>query len=303
LYLTTSKITAMLSGWIWLSIAIVIAFIFRYSYARFNDMLEADRNKLLTQCSARLPDTLTTESIRHLPPIVALWLTHAGVLNRTFNGAVHLYQQGAMRTGNNSKWMPVKAEQWFSAAVPGFLWSADVKMFPLLHLAGKDTYINSKGHMRISLLSVLPFVNATGPEIDLSSMIRYLAEIVWFPYAAVSHYIRWEEVDNLTARATITYGSNSASALFRFNEEGEFISLTAKRYYSAKGKTTLEDWLVETEPGAYQTFEGIRIPNRLQVSWLLKSGRFTWFLLKVTDVKYHENRQYQLIQPAQHEYL
>lgn len=293
----------MLPGWIWLSIAIVIAFILRYSYVRFYKILEADRETLFIQCSSRRPDILTEASIRHLPPAVRLWLTRSGVLNKAFNSTVHLYQQGEMRTATNNKWMPVKAQQWFNSAAPGFLWVADVKMFPSLYLAGKDSYVNGKGHMLISFLSMLPIVNAKGPEIDQSSMIRYLAEIVWFPYAAVSHYIRWEEVDELTARATITYAGISASALFRFNEEGDFISLTAKRYYSAKGRTTLEDWLVETEPGACQIFEGIRIPDRLQVTWLLKSGRFTWFLLKVTDIKYHENRKYQLIQSPQHEYL
>jgi len=293
----------MLSGWIWLSIAIIILFISRYRRACFHDRLEADQEELFTQCNSRCPDILTTESIRHLPPVVARWLMRSGVLNKSFDGTVHLYQQGTMRTGNNSKWMPLKAEQWFSSAVPGFLWTANVKMFPALHLAGKDSYINGKGHMLISLLSLLPIVNAAGPEIDLSSMIRYLAEIVWFPYAAVSHYIRWEEIDDLTARATITYGGNAASALFHFNEEGDFVSITAKRYYSAKGETTMEDWLVETEPGAYRTFEGIRVPERLQVTWLLKSGRFTWFLLKVNDIKYHETRRYQITKSPQHEYL
>jgi hypothetical protein len=117
--------------------------------------------------------------------------------------------------------------------------------------------------------------------------------MVWFPYAAVSNHIEWNEVDALTARATFTYGGVSASALFRFNEEGDFTSLKAKRYYSEKGRSTLEDWVVETVPGAYRTFEGIRVPDRLQVTWQLKKGLFTWFLLKVTDIKYHEDRKYE----------
>ncbi|SHN28649.1 DUF6544 family protein [Chitinophaga sp. CF418] len=293
----------MLSGSIWFSIVIIIALILRYYYVRFYKMLEADRGKLLLQCCSRCPDILTEDAIQHLPRVVKRWLTHSGILNKAFSGSVHLCQQGEMRTGNNGKWMPVKAEQWFSTTVPGFLWTAAINMLPLLHLAGKDSYINGKGHMLISFLSTIPVVNAKGPEIDQGSMIRYLAEMVWFPYATVSDQIRWEEVDELTARATITYGGISASALFRFNEEGDFISLTAKRYYAAKGRSTLEDWLVETEPGAYRTFEGIRVPDRLQVTWLLKSGRFTWFLLKVTDIKYHENRQYQLAKSPRHEYL
>lgn len=293
----------MLPGWIWLSIAVIIAFVLRYCYVRFYKILEVERAKLLIQYCHRCPDILTETSIRHLPPIVKLWLTRSGVLDKAFNGGVHLRQQGKMRTSVNGKWMPVKAEQWFSATVPAFLWSADVIMFPLLRLAGKDSYVNGKGHMLISLLSAIPVVNAKGPEIDQASMIRYLAEIVWFPYAAVSDYIKWEEEDALTARATITYDGITASARFCFNEEGDFVSIATKRYYASKGRSTLEDWLVEAEPGAYRTFEGIRVPDRLQVSWLLKSGRFTWFLLTVTDIKYHENRKYQLTKSPRHEYL
>lgn len=283
----------MLSGWIWLFIAIAILVIFRYFYKYFYEVLEAERRQLLERGRSQRPAILTEELIRDYPPIVKLWLTRSGVLHKTFNGTVHLQQQGKMRTSNKSQWMPVKAAQWFSTSIPGFLWFADVKIFPWLHLAGKDSYINGRGHMLINLLSVIPVVNAKGPEINQGCLVRYLAEMVWFPYAAVSSHIEWSEVDALTARATITYGGVSASALFRFNEEGDFTSLKAKRYYSEKGRSTLEDWLVETEPGAYRTFEGIRVPNSLQVTWQLKNGPFTWFLLKVTDIKYHEDRKYE----------
>ncbi|MCF6405310.1 hypothetical protein L3C95_20565 [Chitinophaga filiformis] len=293
----------MLSGWIWLSIAVIFAFILRYYYVRFYKLLDADREKLLLQYCTQYPAILTEASIHHLPAVIKLWLARSGVLNRAFVGAVHLHQQGEMRTSHNGKWMPVEAEQLFSTTVPAFLWAANVKMFPFLHLAGKDNYINGKGHMLISLLSAIPIVNAKGPAIDQGSLVRYLAETVWFPYAAVNDHIRWKEVDELTAWATITYKGISASALFRFNEEGDFISLTAKRYYLAKGRTTLEDWLVETGPGAYRLFEGIRVPDRLQVTWLLKSGRFTWFLLKITDIKYNENRKPQPAKSPRHEYL
>ncbi len=283
----------MLSVWIWLFIAVAIVVILNYRYRYIYKILETERGLLLEQDRSQRPAVLTEELIQGYPPIVKLWLTRSGVLHKAFNGTVHLQQKGRMRTGIKNKWMPVKAEQWFSTTVPGFLWSADVKISSLLHLAGKDRYINGTGHMLINFLSIIPVVNAKGPEIDQGSLVRYLAEMVWFPYAAVNNYIQWSEVDALTARATITYGGISASALFRFSKEGDFISLKAKRYYSEKGRSSLKDWIVETEPEAYCTFEGIRVPDRLRVTWLLKNGLFTWFLLKITDIKYHEDRKYE----------
>lgn len=293
----------MIPIWIWLLTAVVIIVIFQYRSMRFNRVLKSEQKILLDQCQFHSSTVITSESIQHYPPAVQLWLARSGVLNKAFKGTVDLYQQGKMRTSNKGNWMTVKAKQSFSTGIPGFLWTAVVKPFPLLHLAGKDSYINARGHMLINFLSVIPVVNARGPQIDQGSLVRYLAEMVWFPFAAVSNYIKWEEVDALTVRGTITYGGISASALFRFNEEGDFISVEAKRYYSQKGHSTLEDWLVETEPGAYREFEGIRVPDRLQVTWKLQSGRFTWFLLKITNIKYYQDRRYVFAKQQHHGHL
>lgn len=292
----------MLPGWIWLSLAVIIVAIFRYRLRHFQSVLKTERKVLSDGSRFRPPTVITSESIQHYPPAVRLWLARSGVLNRPFKGQIDLLQQGKMRTSSKGKWMTVTAEQSFSTPVPGFVWTAVVKPFPLLHLTGKDSYMNGKGHMLINLLSVIPVINAKGAQIDQGCLVRYLAEIVWFPFAAVNDYIKWEDVDPLTARATITYGGISASALFRFNGEGDFISVEAKRYYSGKGRPTLENWLVETAPGAYREFDGIRVPDRLRVTWLLQSERFTWFLLKVTDIKYHEEFQNKSAKSAHHGY-
>jgi hypothetical protein len=254
----------------------------------FKKMVAADYKALLEHYSEQLT-ILTEDIIKGYPPIVEKWLKRSGVLHKVFNGAVHLHQQGEMRTSRHGKWMPVKAEQWYSTVLPGFLWKADVKLFPWVYLYGRDKFICGKGNMLISLFSFLPVVKAKGPEADQGSMLRYLAEIVWFPYMAVSNYIRWEEMDELSARATITYGGISASAIFRFNQDGDFTGMEARRYYLSKGRTSLEDWEVETAPGAYRMFEGVRVPDHLQVTWKLKSGSFTWLHVKIADIKYHEH--------------
>jgi hypothetical protein len=119
-------------------------------------------------------------------------------------------------------------------------------------------------------------------------MLRYLAEIVWFPSAALNDYLQWEQVDSTTVKATITHGGITASGLFKFDANGDVVSFEAKRYYSRKSGATLEDWFIQIEPDGYKEFEGVRIPARSAVTWKLKEGDFTWYKLEITDIHYNQ---------------
>ena len=184
--------------------------------------------------------------------------------------------------------MPVTAEQYFTVSSPGFLWLADVKAAPLVHLAGRDKYYQGKGHMLIKLFSVFAVANARGQEIDQGALLRYLAEIVWFPSAALQNYITWEQIDATAARATMRYGDISASGIFTFTPAGDFLSFEAKRYYDRKTGATLETWFVAVEGDSYKAFGGIRIPEKAAVTWKLATGDFTWFKVEIVDVIYNQ---------------
>jgi hypothetical protein len=265
------------------AIVVAIGLILIYSGRNFKHMTDKAIGQLLTNSHIMIAPAMMDSC----PPVIRKWLTRSGITNKPYAACIHLNQIGEMRTIKNGKWMKVKADQWFNASQPGFVWSADVTIAKGLYLTGRDSYINGKGHMLIKLLSVVPVANAHGYETDQGSMLRYLAEIAWFPYAALSSYIKWVQQDAQSAIATISYGGISASALFRFNNEGDFVSLEAKRYYNARGSQTLEDWIVRVVPGAYQTFDGIHVPDKLNVTWNLKNDPFTWFRLQVTDINYH----------------
>lgn len=228
---------------------------------------------------------LTQEKISALPPVVQQWLVRSNAIGKPVVHTVRLKQTGEMRTTTDGKWMPVTAEQYFNADEPGFIWIADVQAAPLIHLSGRDKYENGKGHMLIKALSLIPVADATGKETDQGSMLRYLAEIIWFPSAAVSPYITWEEIDPHAAKATITYGGISASGIFRFTNDGDMLSFEADRYYNRKEGATLEKWYIENKK--YGDPGGIRMPLASEVTWKLKSGDFTWYKLEITDVEYN----------------
>jgi hypothetical protein len=246
----------------------------------------AENRRALLESAPQEGKTITPETAAGLPPAVQTWVGRSGVIGKKSARIVRLKQQGEMRTEPDGKWMPFTAAQWFTSQNPGFVWQADVEAAFGIHLAGLDTCREGKGHMLIKLLSLVPVVDAHGEEIDQGAMVRYLAEIIWFPSAVLSDCIKWEQVDTTTARATMTAGGTSATGTFHFTPQGDVVKFTAKRFYSRKNQTTLEDWIITNDPDSYASFSGVRIPTRSTVTWKLKDGDFTWLKLKITEIQH-----------------
>ena len=54
-----------------------------------------------------------------------------------------------------------------------------------------DSYVEGRGAMRVILTGLFPIVNANGPELDHSSAVRFLNEMMWFPSAFLRPNITW----------------------------------------------------------------------------------------------------------------
>lgn len=268
------------------NIIIAIGIVIAYGAWSFNKMARSEIKALVESVPSE-SGSVSTEMLDGVPLIVGKWLERSGVVGKESIRFVNLKQTGQMRTTPDGKWMKVEAEQWFAPAEPRFVWLADVQAAPGIYLAGRDKYEAGKGHMLIKLLSLFAVADSKGPEIDQGTMLRYLAEIVWFPSAALSPYIQWEVVDATTAKAAMSYEGVTASGIFRFNADGDVASFEAERYYDRKTGPTLETWVVSLAPDGYKEFEGIRIPAGSEVTWKLKEGDFTWFKLEITDIRYN----------------
>ncbi len=273
-----------------INVIILVGIVIGYGTWSFNT-ISKNELKIFVAPATSKKKVVTKEMLNGLPPIVQKWLERSNVIGKEVIYSVYLKQIGEMRTTFDGKWMPVKAEQWFKTEKPGFIWIADVKAAPGIHLTGKDKYENGKGHMLIKLLSLITVADTKGKEIDQGTMVRYLAEIVWFPSAALNDYIQWKQIDSTTVKATMTYSGITASGLFKFDANGDVVSFEAKRYYDRKGGTTLEDWFIQIEPNNYKEFEGIRIPIRSIVTWKLKEGNFTWYKLEITNIHYNQIKE------------
>ncbi|MCC6459104.1 MAG: hypothetical protein IT260_01460 [Saprospiraceae bacterium] len=229
---------------------------------------------------------MTRDMLASLPAVVQRWLEHSNCIGKPLARTVQLRQTGTMRSGPEGKWMPLEAEQHIRVQQPGFYWSAKVAMAPYLSMSGRDRYQDGKGHMFFKFLSLIPVADSQGPAIDQGCLLRYLAEIMWYPSAALEDYIHWEGIDSLSAKATIRWGEVEASGVFSFTPEGDVDHFDALRYYDRKTGATLEKWHIENDPTGFRDFNDIRIPARSRVSWLLAEGEFTWLRLDITELDY-----------------
>lgn len=272
------------------NVLLVIPVVVAGATAGFRHRVDDEVLALHARVPAAAGDIVRPEELDRLPAPVQRWLQASGVVGRERTHAVRLRQRGQMRTSPTGAWMPAEAEQYFSVDEPGFVWRVDVEMMGFLPIAGRDKYESGRGNMRISLGSLVPLVNAAGPEIDQGTMMRYLGEIVWFPSAALSPYIAWEPVSATDAKATMTYRGVTASAVFTFDERGRFVRMAGERYRAQDGASTLDPWLVPATE--WRAIRGVEIPVKGEVLWKLREGDFSYYRWEILDVEYNRPELY-----------
>lgn len=235
------------------------------------------------------PDKVRQVLVAELPLPVRHWLETSGALQAKQVHTLRLRQKGKMRMEPGGKWLAVNANQYFNIDQPSFLWKAviDARLFSI---AGKDLFSSGKGRMTIKVASLLTVADVAGPEMDQGTMLRYLAEIQWFPQAALSPFISWVQIDRLSAKAVFSMGGKSVDGVFYFNEQGDVTLFEAQRYMEQKGKYSLQTWSVPVT--AYAEFEGVRVPCRGSAVWKLNEGDFNWFRWEVTDINYNPKSVY-----------
>ncbi len=269
-----------------LNLIILLAVLTAYASFNFKNETKKDRIALLKNAPIENEERISLEAIQNLPPIVQKWLKTSGVIGtkRIFN--VYLTKELQMKLKpNQDNWNFGQAEQYFTIEKPAFIWNVNTEMNSFLKVVGRDKFADAKGEMIIKLFSLIPVVNAKNDnKTDQATLQRYLAEIVWFPSAALSEYIKWETLDQYSAKATMTYKGIEGSGVFHFDSNGNFEKLTTMRYQDSNAEEPTQ-WTVIAKKTEQKN--GIKIPVECEASWELESGKWTWLKLKITDITYN----------------
>jgi hypothetical protein len=271
-----------------INLFLLIPLILAFAHWKFNTTYQKVMSRIHTENTQQPYIIIRSNMLHHLPAPVRHWLEVSNIVGKPITQSAILCQQGEMKTEPNGKWIPFVAEQYTTVNNPAFIWKTEIQAAPFVFISGVDKYVTGVGSMTMKIYNLFPIIQSTGPATDQGSLLRYLAEICWMPSAALNQNIQWEQIDSVSARATIQSGHTTVRGIFIFNTNGDFERFEADRYYiKGKEEPRLEKWVVTTVPGAYKLFDGVRIPYKSELTWNLKEGEYNWLRLELTDIDYN----------------
>jgi hypothetical protein len=266
----------------------LVALVLVINGLRFEATVRGEVEELLRASVTVGTGRVTEEDIETLPEPVRRYLGYTGTVGREHARTMRIEQRGSIRLRPNGRWFPFLAEQYYSTDPLAFVWSAKIGLGPFTLLRAMDRYKGGRGHMVGKLVSTFRVVEGTGREMDEASLTRYLNEMLWFPSVYLSDRIRWEGIDDRTAKATIRDGDLEVSGQLRFDEDGRMVDFVSPRYRSVGDGFELDRW--STPIGDYRTFDGRRLPAVGSARWMLESGDFTYIRIELTRVEVNRVR-------------
>jgi hypothetical protein len=202
--------------------------------------------------------------------------------------AVTLTQSGMFNLGKTAdQWKPFTATQAFATARPGFVWDANITMLPGVPVRVVDAFIAGEGLLRPTILGLYSMGKMQGAgEIARGELLRHFAESVWFPTALLpSQGVVWHDVDDASAKATMTDGPISVTMLFRFAADGLISAIHVKERATTVGTATvMMPW--ECRMSNYQTRNGMRIPLTGEALYITPKGEKPYFKGTIETLTY-----------------
>ena len=247
------------------------------------DELFAGRRAVSTSPNA---DVFSHAQLDDLPAPVARYLAFALPDGQPRIHTARIEWRGEFQRTPGGGWSPFTAEQHYTTSPPGFVWNAAIRMAPFIPMRVRDSYLGGAGSMMGRLGGIATIIDERGTrELASGALTRWLGETAWFPTALLPGMgVSWEAVDATTARAVVADGENRVEAVFHFAPTGEMVRMTAMRYRDVNGVGKLTAF--EGRYSEYARREGVMIPMRSEVAWLLPEGRFPYWRGHPVRVQY-----------------
>jgi hypothetical protein len=183
-------------------------------------------------------------------------------------------------------WSPFTAEQHYAVRPPGFVWDARIRMVPLVPTRVRDAYVDGTGMLEARVAALIPVAYTGGtPEMAAGELSRFLGEAVWLPTALLpAAGVRWDAIDDSTARATLTDRGTTVSLDVHFGAGGEIVRVSTLRHRAVNGTLVLTPWSARV--GGYRRVHGMLIPGSGEAEWVLPNGSLPYWRGRPVDVQY-----------------
>ena len=247
-----------------------------------DDMMMREVDDLIQGLEGTTPPVVLESDLAGLPLPILRYLLAAGIVGKPRTIFARMRMQGEFRRGIDQKWMPMVSEQYNRIHQPARLWYAAMKFMPLMSFYVRDAYVGGEGNMFAKLTPWYRMFDERNPQLTQGELLVVLNDMVFFPSALLNNAIKWEAIDEHSARASFTAHDLTVSAVFYFNERFDVVDFEADRYQM--GKTyALRKW--STPFSAHREINGIRIPTEGEAIWNELSGSWAYARMSLVDVQ------------------
>jgi hypothetical protein len=268
--------------------ALAVGGLLVYGSLRWNGLTQELMLRLEAARVAPHPTRFDARELQGLPVPVQRYFRAALKDGAPIVAAASMAHAGSFNLSESAEqWKPFTSTQRVVTRRPGFVWDGRIAMLPGLAVHVHDAYIAGQGILHPAMGGVFTLLDLRGSgDVAQGELMRYLAEAAWYPTALLpSQGVRWDGVDERSARATLADGGLSVTLLFVFNEVGLIESVRADaRGRSVQGAVIMTPW--EGRWSNYEERGTMRVPLDGEVAWLLPERRAPYWRGTLTALRY-----------------
>jgi len=192
-----------------------------------------------------------------------------------------------MRTSPKADWRNFVSEEYSTTSPKSFVWLGTFHLVGPLTIQAIDRYAGGRGLLTIRFSPLIDVGTTSGPESDISELIRFFNEMTWFPTSLLDPSISWTDLGNRQARATVRDHGLSVSATLTFGERGELISWTTDdRFALIGGRMVRARWTTRDESGRHT--ERCRLPDSAggAAVYSLPGGDYHYIDIFISEIEF-----------------
>jgi hypothetical protein len=238
--------------------------------------------------TALRPPIVDFRELEALPGCVQRYFRNVLKDGQAMLAGVSVQHTGSMNMSEAAQhWKPFTSDQLVVTQRPGFDWNARVVMLPGVIVRVHDAYVSGEGILHAALFGLISVASLRGrAEVAEGELVRFFAEAAWYPTALLpSQGVRWEAVDERSARATLIEGALQQTLLFTFDEQGLIETVLAE----ARGKLVGGKMVSAPWRGRFWNYverNGMRVPLDGEVAWLSADNETPYWRGHIVDIEY-----------------
>ena len=230
---------------------------------------------------------LSKPETAHLPACVQKYLDYTGAVGKSKPQNMFIEFDADMYRKPGDKPMKSYSVQYnfYGEYSRLFLMKASKMGIPFRAI---HVYKNELASFQVKVAELFKVVDIKGEELTKAETVTLLNDMCIFaPGSLTDSRLTWTELDEMSAKVTLTNGKNTVSAILLFNEAGELINFVSDDRSALQDDGTMKQVRWTTPVSDYKDIDGRKIPTVGKTIWHYPEGDFTYGVFTLKSIKYN----------------